>query len=573
MFQARSRSSQPISWPAVAALLLGALAVSISIVGCGGGGSGDIAAAPADADRQASKGQTASAPAFKTSWYAASRFADQATFGPTAALVQELRTKGIEKWLDEQLALLPYQINTTPALITGNPIPPEPYRYQRAEYQKLIMAAPDQLRARITWSLSQFITVSGRKGHPVGLIDWVNMLQRQAFGRYGDLLYAAATHPYMAQYLDNDQNRPKSNECQHCAPNENFARELMQLFSLGVLKLGPDGTPLRNSRGGYIETYTQTDVEQLARALTGWAHPYEDTEDVTTRLINYNLKTMIVSTWPPERDLGEKRVLGQVFPAGQPADADLRQAVNMLIAHGNSAPFVSLRLIQHLVKSNPSPAYLGRVAAVFRDNGSGVAGDMKAVIKAVLLDSEARAGDDPAKSRIDDGYIREPALHRSAIFRALGCFTAPSNSPDYQLGAQPHLNPDSVFSFYSPADRAPGSNLLAPEQKLLTASDLTTRLGELNWIRWNRTTTQNDLSAYKNAGCKTDALITAFTRSSRDFSDYLSQSFFRGAMPPTLRRNLELLMTSNTWLGSTPDEKAINLLSFALATPYFGVIK
>jgi uncharacterized protein (DUF1800 family) len=434
------------------------------------------------------------------------------------------------------------------------------------------MTAPDQLRARLVWSIGQFIVVSASKPHPVGMVEWINMLNRQAFGNYGDLLLAVSTNPTMGQYLDNTQNRPKSTQCPRCAPNENFARELMQLFSLGVYQLGPDGASLRNSRGGYIETYTQTDVEELARALTGWQFQF-DPLDPLNQYTSY-AKPMVESNWAPDRDIGSKRVLGKVFPAGQSAQSDLRDAVAMLMAHPNVAPFVSLRLIQHLVKSNPSPAYLGRVAAVFRNNGKAVAGDMKSLVKAILLDPEARAGDDPAKSRADDGLVREPVLHRSALFRALGCKRPPNRNAngDYFLGTQPHWNADSVFSFYAPTDRAPGSNLLAPEQKLLIASELTSRLNEPSGYRYNPTTKGNDLEAYTASGCSLDALIAAFNTSPTAYSDLLSQAFFRGAMPPTLRANIAQLMRNPTWDTAAPDEGALRMLGFALATPYFGVI-
>lgn len=547
--------------------LAGAASALLVLASCGGSGPA------ADVAPQASAGQVATAGgAARVSFYAASRFAEQASFGPTPALVAEIQAKGYERWIDAQFALPPSQIDPRPAYLNGNPIPPEPYRHLRAEYWQQVLRAPDALRVRLAWSIGQFITVSESKGHPVGTIEWINLLHRQAFGTYRDLLLAISTSPKMGDYLDNTQNRPKSAQCPRCAPNENFARELLQLFSIGVYQLEPDGSPRRNSRGGYIETYTQTDVEELARALTGWQFQ-NDPFDPDSRYKTW-ARPMVQSGYGPDRDVGSKRVLGKTFLAGQSAPADLQDAVALLMAHPNIAPFVSLRFIQHLVKSNPSPAYLGRVAAVFRNNGQGEAGDLKAVVKAVLLDPEARAGDDPARTRPDDGKVREPMLHRAAVFRALGCARAPTNntSGDYFLGAQRPWNPDSVFSFYSPADRAPGSNLLAPEQKLLIASELTARLNEFNGTRFNQTTRGNDLSAYDRAGCSLDALMKAFNTSPAAYSDLLSQSFFRGAMPPTLRATLDQLMRNPTWNTANPDEGAMRMLGFALATPYFGVM-
>ena len=320
-----------------------------------------------------------------------------------------------------------------------------------------------------------------------------------------------------------------------------------------------------------METYTQTDVEQMARVLTGWESIYDPFDS----LKRYS-GPMVVSAWPPNRDAGQKTVLGKVFPAGQSAAKDLQDAVDLLMAHQNIGPFVALRLIQHHVKSKPSPAYLGRVAAAFRNNGAGVAGDLKAVIKAVLLDPEARAGDDPANARGDDGLIREPVLHRMAVFRALGCVEAPFHvrgQYEYGVWSQMPWWADSVFSFYSPADRAPGSNLLAPEQKLLNAAELTDRLGTFSYQRWNQALQTNDMRSYANAGCKTEALLKAFSQSSSAFSDYLSAAFFRGAMPPTLRANLAQVMREPSWDTSTPEAGALFMLGYALATPYFGTIQ
>jgi uncharacterized protein (DUF1800 family) len=545
-----------------------ALGLSVLLAGCGGGD------APATATPDASSGQVATGGGTtKVSFYAASRFAEQASFGPTPALVAELRSKGFEKWIDEQLAMTPTLINPAPAENWTDPTPRSVWEYAEREYQRVMLVAPDQLRARVNWSLSQFIVVSSRKGETAGTVHWFNLLQRQAFARYDQLLYEASVNPAMGHYLDNDQNRPKSAECPHCAPNENFARELMQLFSLGVYKLNADGTPQRDRRGRFIETYTQRDVEEMARVLTGWQHDPEPPNRPPKNWGNW-AKPMVPSTWPPERDSGQKTVLGKTFPAGRPAADELRDAIALLMSHQNIAPFVATRLIQHLVKSNPSPAYVGRVAAAFRDNGKGVAGDLKAVVKAVLLDPEARSADNPAAARPDDGKLREPVLHRVAVMRSLGCKRPLQNrwgviSP----GLQRPYSPESVFSFYAPTDRAPGSNLLAPEQKLLNADELTQRMGTWGWVRWNDETKTNDRKIYTDAGCDIEPLVKAFTVSPRVFADHLSERYFRGAMPPTLRSNLEQLMKDAPWDARDPDNGALWLLGYATNTPTFGVIK
>ena len=360
------------------------IGMALGISGCGGGRSTEVAAPPS-----ASAGQVA---AINTSaqvgHYAASRFAEQASFGPTPALVAEIRQKGYEKWIDDQFALPASLINPAPYLGFVDPVPEADRRAFQAEFPTIAIAAPDQLRSRVTWALSQFVVISDRKGDLVGALYWINFLQQSALGGYGDLLYNMSLNPTMAQYLDNNQNRPKSAECPHCAPNENFAREIMQLFSLGVFKLNADGTPVRDNTGGFVETYSQRDVEELARVFTGWAHSNDPPNRPVRNWANW-AKPMVPSTWPPERDSGAKTVLGRTFTSGQTQDKDMRDAISMLMDHPNIAPFVATRMIQHLVKSNPTPQYVGRVAAKFRNNGQGMAGDMKAVVKAILLDSEA----------------------------------------------------------------------------------------------------------------------------------------------------------------------------------------
>ena len=517
----------------------------------------------------------------QVSVYAASRFAEQVSFGPTPALVAEIRAKGYAKWIDEQLAMAPTLIDMKPFL--GFPDNDTPERnvevkiYQSA-FLNTAMSAPDQLRVRVTWSLSQFIVVSyQRLDSPGAIVEWLNMLLQRGLGGYDELLYQTSIHPTMGTYLDNVQNRPKSAECRHCAPNENFARELMQLFALGVNKLNADGTAQRDQRGRLIETYSQRDVEELARVLTGWR--YNPTPAVRPPRDGGNYtRPMVPSTWPPERDSGAKTVLGKTFPAGQTAPKDLRDAIDMLMSHPNLAPFVSTRLIQHLVKSNPTPDYVRRVNNVFLNNGSGLRGDMKAVVKAILLDSEARAGDNPSAARADDGKIREPFLHRAAMWRSMGCTKFPTNYDGWPLNPQLQtpLQAESVFSFYAPTDRAPGSNLLAPEQSLLISNELQARLSQQeHGRRYNSTTRLHEYQPYLDAGCPLEELSAQLKRSPSEFVDFLSQRYFRGAMPPTLRSNLEQIarMAGPPWNKNDPHEGTLRLIGYALATPYFGASK
>lgn len=509
----------------------------------------------------ASSGQVKPVVSSPVTRYAAARFADQVSFGATPALVAEIQSKGFERWIDDQFALPVSKIDNSPIAQYDSQAPGEGdrvWRFATRQIYTSFLNAPDQLRRRVSWALSQYIVTAQNKVEPYGSLSYSNFLQQHAFGNYGDLIRAVTINPAMGVYLDNLENRPTSEECRWCAPNENYARELMQLFTLGVVKLDLDGSTQRDGAGRPVETYSQKDVEELARALTGWRFN-GDFEQGNFRRYDGEL---VPDTWRAAHDRGAKTVLGRSFPANAEARQELETIVSLLMSHQNIAPFVSLRLIQHLVTSDPSPAYIARVATVFRNNGQGVAGDMKAVIKAVLLDQEARRGDGSGSGTPVFGKMREPVLWYTAFLRGLGCkreLTAPEGW--VVVPSQAPFNPGSVFSFYMPTDRAPGSNLLAPEQRLLTAEDLSWRLNSVMARAVRRAGTDCDAAAFGKA----------FSTSPAAFADLVNERYFRGAMPPTLRQNL-IELAPTTW-GDTPDEKAISLLQFALATPYYGVIR
>ncbi|MYM68416.1 DUF1800 family protein [Pseudoduganella sp. FT55W] len=515
-------------------------------------------------DLLASSGQVVTKSGALVSRYAAARFAEQATFGPTPELIAELEKKGFSQWIDEQFALPASKIDTSPIRVYNSEIPAEgqrAYEYFISQIYPALISSPDQLRRRVSWSISQFVPTSSNKLTPYPALVYANFLQDQAFGNYGDFIRALTTNPPMGLYLDNIQNRPLSPQCIGCAPNENYARELMQLFTLGVVKLNMDGSTVRDAKGVPVETYSQEDVSQLARALTGWrmAEPpsrwdWSNRDGVLTP-----------DPWELAHDYGEKKVLGTTFPANKGAAAELETIVSLLMAHQNIAPFVSLRMIQHLVTSNPSPAYIGRVAAVFRNNGKGVAGDMKAVVKAILLDAEARKGDQIGADSNSFGKLREPVLWFTGVLRGLGCKQAPrwdNNNDLVHPYQQTPYNPTSVFSFYAPTDRAPGSNLLAPEQKLINADTLSARMGGFNF---------GSTSAAAAAGCKVEPFGEALAASPLLYVNMVNERFFRGAMAPTLRQNL-MDLAPTIW-GENNNMKAMNLLAYALSSPYYGVMR
>ena len=303
--------------------------------------------------------------------------------------------------------------------------------------------------------------------------------------------------------------------------------------------------------------YTQRDVIEVARALTGWTFQY-NTERTDFRRYDGE---MIPDSWAATHDRGAKTIMGSAIPANLDPSRELDQVVAIIMKHQNLAPFISLRMIQHLVTSDPSPEYISRISAVFNDNGKGVKGDLKAVVKAILLDPEARRGDVPGADTTAFGKMREPILFYTSLLRGLGC-TKPIQWEDDGWGpaapsSQNPFDPTSVFSFYAPTDRAPGSNLLAPEQKLLTAEEFSFRFN----IRF---------PMFATAGCNVAEFGQALGVSPASFADLVSERYFRGAMPAALRQNLIALAPDVN--GSTPNHRAILLLIYALNSPYYGVI-
>jgi uncharacterized protein (DUF1800 family) len=508
--------------------------------------------------------------------YAAARFLDQASFGPSPAALAEIQAIGYEKWIDQQLSLPPTQIDGTPLLAwpDRNKLSKEQQNFDRSfngfETSRAFLQSPDQLRLRVTWALSNFIVVSQTKVNPFGLTEYFNMLQRQSLGNFGELIEEVIRNPAMGRYLDNVLNR-KQGACNDCFLNENFGRELMQLFTVGVFMLNRDGSTQRDKLGKPIETYTQADVQDMTRALTGWRHDNSHIKHV----FNANhpntdgYEKRMIPGWSGSHDDGEKRILGKLIAAKQTPEQDVKSVVDILLNHPNTGPFVVYRLIQSLVTSDPSPAYMTRMVSVFENNGKGVRGDLGAVVKAILLDPEARRADDPAYRELQVGRMKEPVLQAISVMRALSCekpLTMSWNKYQvYGINNQQPLAAPSVFSFFSPMHRAPGSNVLAPEQKLLDSKEFRDRLGGLSQVY------DRDGSAFVSAGCKFDEFVSALSRSPDAFIDLMSQRLFKGSMSPTLREASKILLDETRY--DSPGARAALVMTFMLTTPAFGVIK
>ncbi len=348
------------------------------------------------------------------------------------------------------------------------------------------IAGDDQLRQRVVHALSQIFVVSIAgvdADFPFFAVgNLLDILDANAFGNYRMLLEQLTLSPAMGRYLS--MLGSAKADASGRRPDENYARELLQLFSIGLVKLNPDGTPVL-SNGSPVATYDESDVSGLARALTGWNYAAEYNEHVGTRQI----LPMVLN--PREHEPGQKRFLGVTLPAGTSGADSLRIALDTIAAHPNVGPFVGRQLIQRLVTSNPSPGYVARVAAAFADNGFGVRGDLGATVRAVLLDPEAR---DTAAAMSSDtaGVLREPVLRFTAWARAAGV-RSPSGAwklpslanPAERLGQSPMRAP-SVFNFYRPGYRPPGTamgslGMVAPEFQITTETSVA---GYINFMQW-----------------------------------------------------------------------------------------
>lgn len=403
------------------------------------------------------------------------QFLNQASFGATEDEAQAVIGSGIEAWIDQQLQR---QASLQLPHLRAVPAPEFPFQLQPDRVDiwfRNVVNGDDQLRQRVAFALSEIMVVSqiGALGNlPFSLADYHDLLARNAFGNYRQLLEAVTLHPAMGVYLSMLGNE-KPNAALNIRPDENYARELMQLFSIGLVELNLDGTIVRDAGNQPIPTYSQQVIEGFAHVYTGWNFSGAPSFDLA-RPNAFN-QTAPMQLYPSHHDAGEKRLLnGVTLPAGQTGDQDLAAALDNIFNHPNVGPFISIRLIQRLVTSNPSPSYVARVAGVFNNNGQGVRGDLGAVVKAILLDEEAR----PDLAMDPDGKIKEPLLRLTQLWRA---YNATSVSGKYQLLAQippfiflgqGPLQSPSVFNFFSPFFAPPGefrdSDFVAPELEIAT---------------------------------------------------------------------------------------------------------
>ncbi|MBD2857578.1 DUF1800 domain-containing protein [Spongiibacter sp. KMU-158] len=492
----------------------------LSMLGACGGGSGDSSET---AENSFGSIQSGSGGAASPSYEQAYRFLRQATFGPTPADIELVIARGIPAWLNAQMAMSSaytspndarkthlermIEIATTlepragwfiekPAGADGQKIffggaSGFADSYQMSAWFENALQGQDQLRQRVAYALSQILVTSASdpqlERNAEALAHFNDILARHAFGNFRELIGDVAKSPAMGVFLSHQGNE-KASADGVTLPDENFARELMQLFTVGLYQLNLDGSPKQTAGGDYIPTYTQTDIEEMAKVMTGWDlrhnNRYGNLLGDYTQAMEFN---------PDHHQLEDKQVMG-VSIADDGAGSDLENALDMLFEHPNAAPFISKQLIQRLVSSNPSPNYIARVAGVFNDNGRGVRGDLAAVVRAILLDDEARS--DGAAAQAEFGKADEHLLAFTRLLRAFkvrpvdgwqinsenGRVPASGiyffNGIESLLGQGPLRSP-SVFNFYDP-DHVPqdsfyrGTNpqRVLPEMQLRSANNI-----------------------------------------------------------------------------------------------------
>lgn len=490
----------------------------------------------------------------KISPLAANRLLQQASWGPTPDSLSRLQNIGIDAWINEQFA--------TPASNIPDIPPDDKGRHPIAPMQQMFLSnavnAPDQLRQRVAWALSQIWVVSALKLNDASqILPYWRLLQQDAFSNFRQIMLDITLSPAMGHYLDM-VNNDKPNAAKGTGANENYARELLQLFTIGLDQLNPDGTYKLDTAGQRIPTYSQDTIEGFARAFTGWT--YAPIPGATPRAHNPANYAAPMAAYEANHDTGEKVLLnGGRIAAGGSATADLNAALDNIFQHPNVGPFISRQLIQHLVTSSPSPSYVQRVAAVFANNGFFQRGDMAAVIKAILTDPEARQGD-AGSGTVSAQHLKEPVLFITAVLRALNSTVTNTNGLPGQasnMGQNPFYSP-SVFNYFPPDYEIAGTNLNAPEFGIYSPATSMLRLNFLNSLIFNRNIAgvTTDLTPWVQLASNPQKLL-----------DAVNMNLYAGSMPAAVRTSIMSAVTAAT----TPTTKAQTALYLAAAANMFSV--
>ena len=513
------------------------------------------------------------------------RLLKQGSFGPTPAEIDRVASIGTNAWLTEQFAATAsrytpraYTPQTRPESCvndTTQPITATSYCQRdnytlfptQLEFYKQAITGDDQLRQRVAWALSQFFVVSVTDVNlPYGMGDYQQMLRDNAFANFRTLLEKVTLHPAMGRFLDMANNRKATTT--GTSPNENYAREILQLFSQGVNLLNDDGTEKKGPDGLPIEAYTQDEIKGFAKVFTGWTYPTLTGATPTAGLNGSNL----AGTMEPREtyhDVGTKDLLGSaVAPAATTTFADMTGALDNIFAYGNVPPFVAKFMIQKLVTGQPSAGYVQRVANVFKNNGSGVRGDMKAVVTAILTDIEARGA---AKHEPSYGHLNEPVMMITNLARSLSAKT--DGYAFYNSGnamAQGIFSAPSVFNYYSPDYVVASVGMVSPEFGIFNS---TTAMSRINYAQatlygsipvstalYGATGTQFDWTPYASVASDSNALLNR-----------INEVMFSGKLTATTRTLMKTAIDAVP--VSDPTGRARAALYLSIAAPEAQVVR
>jgi len=549
----RSSTRAACSWASAALVLL--------LQACSGGASGEsLVPGP---DPPASEAQAA-------------RFLTRSTFGPTSSEIHRLSVIGYAAWFEEQRTRAPsLERPAVAAQIARQSILGQEARVE--QWWKNVLTGPDQLRQRMAFALSELFVVSDVPSaldiDPRGMAAYYDMLVRGSLGNFRTLLEDVTKSPIMGRYLSMLKNR-KADVANNIRPDENYAREVLQLFSIGLVKLDQDGSVQLDALSQPIPTYDQSVVEGFAQVFTGWTYAGVSSWDwpgPNARPPN----DLPMEPWENYHEQAAKSLLdGVVCPAGQSAQQDLSFALDLIFQHPNVGPFVGKQLIQRLVTSNPSPEYIARVAAVFADDGTGTRGNLMALTKAILTDPEAVSGhiDHPDTF----GKLREPLLRLTALWRAVAAYFPGELyyywHPELDFGQAP-LRAGSVFNFFTPDYTPPGevhdAGLVAPEFQITTERLIITGTNRL------RECVFQGYAGYPNPGQDT-ALIRinpeiALASDPLALVEHLNLLLMSGQMSQEMKDVVVALVTDTD--PADPRQRVLEALFLIVSSPEFSIQK
>ena len=530
----------------------------------------------------------------------ASRFLSQASLGADLETIRKVADIGFEAWIDEQMAKphepMLEQLYGVFAevvewyLLTGGD-PEElstrpPWTIFNYTWWENHIKNDDLLRQRIALALSEIFVISfdsDLNGFGDGLADYYDILLKHAFGNFEDLLYDVSLHPSMGYYLSH-LNNPREIPEENIHPDENYAREIMQLFTIGLFELNQDGSRKTDSLGNWIPTYGQNDIKEMAKVFTGLGigdvveNPWIDEPQfgIDIYIADMTLPMIMYQEW---HEPGQKTLLnGYVIPSGQAGLTDIQQAIHQLSLHPNVAPFICKQLIQRLITSNPSPGYVSRIASVFTDNGNGVRGDLGAVVKAILLDPEARTC--AALEDASFGRLREPFTRYTHFTKAIdveqyyGRYWNVAYGFYLSTGQMP-LSSRTVFNFFLPDYQPLGpileNELVGPEYQIHNSRTSIEYMNQVNdWAVWDYVMDDWEVDNPHVVG-NLDAIIP-LARDPEALVNRLDMLFTHGSLSNDTRQIIKEAVTPLIY-GDFREDRTRLALYLMMISPDYSIMK